>query len=633
MKKKVRRILALVLAAAVVGALAFLPRLAGRGAAGEGSVLSTAAATVTIPSELSGGGTLGLCAGEDGTVPQGAVILRYLVSEGEVCAPGQALAELDPSSLLSVVYGIQTSLESIEKDIKALPATTNSSVSAPLSGRVKAVYAQKGDSAERICADKGALLVLSLDGLMKVSFSSSIALPPGDAVVVRTPDGASYPGKIKSVSQNRLLALLTDDGPALGDTAELFTPDGTPLGVGVLEVNSPWRLVASDGQVSAVAVRAEQKVSRGTRLMSFTDSAGAERAHLTQQHREYEELLRQVLAMLRTGTLNAPRGGIVSSLDTSLLQPLSAVEPGRVRFLSDEETESFSYTLVMLLGPAQDGLYPARTAPWPFPVEDESQFALLSAMAPALLEEAEIGAVAISDATEPDGSPAPEGTAGDLFVLVRRADGTLEKTVHIGRSEPSTEPTGPVLPDITLPDIDLSALLGGGYDPGTAQTQSKLFPLEGRRACVLSDADTLELRIAVDEREVLSYAPGMTARVTLDAIEDESFEAVVEQVSATGASNGGSSKFDVLLRLARDERMLPGMSAYATVRTGESTVCLGVPVSAVFDRGSKSFVYTAYDAKNDKLLAPVPVEIGPSDGQNVAILSGLTEGQSVWYRG
>ena len=137
----------------------------------------------------------------------------------------------------------------------------------------------------------------------------------------------------------------------------------------------------------------------------------------------------------------------------------------------------------------------------------------------------------------------------------------------------------------------------------------------------------------MDEREVLSYAPGMTARVTLDAIEDESFEAVVEQVSATGASNGGSSKFDVLLRLARDERMLPGMSAYATVRTGESTVCLGVPVSAVFDRGSKSFVYTAYDAKNDKLLAPVPVEIGPSDGQNVAILSGLAESQSVWYRG
>ena len=47
-------------------------------------------------------------------------------------------------------------------------------------------------------------------------------------------------------------------------------------------------------------------------------------------------------------------------------------------------------------------------------------------MASALLEEAEIGAVAIRDATEPVGSPAPEGTAGDLFVLVRRADGTLE---------------------------------------------------------------------------------------------------------------------------------------------------------------------------------------------------------------
>ena len=43
-------------------------------------------------------------------------------------------------------------------------------------------------------------------------------------------------------------------------------------------------------------------------------------------------------------------------------------------------------------------------------------------------------------------------------------------------------------------------------------------------------------------------------------------------------------------------------------------------------------IYTGYDEKNKTLMDPVPVETGLSDGAYVQILSGLTEGQPIWYR-
>ena len=56
-----------------------------------------------------------------------------------------------------------------------------------------------------------------------------------------------------------------------------------------------------------------------------------------------------------------------------------------------------------------------------------------------------------------------------------------------------------------------------------------------------------------------------------------------------------------------------------------------IPSAALIEQDGQTMVYTAYDAKTQTLSDPVPVEIGLSDGERVQILSGLSEGDTVWY--
>lgn len=53
---------------------------------------------------------------------------------------------------------------------------------------------------------------------------------------------------------------------------------------------------------------------------------------------------------------------------------------------------------------------------------------------------------------------------------------------------------------------------------------------------------------------------------------------------------------------------------------------------AITEDSNTITVYTGYDAETDTLTAPVPVITGLSDGVNVEIRSGLSAGDSYYYR-
>ena len=57
-------------------------------------------------------------------------------------------------------------------------------LSAPASGRVKAIYAKVGDAAHDVILQHGALCILSLDGLMAVETDSENAAEPGEDVYI-----------------------------------------------------------------------------------------------------------------------------------------------------------------------------------------------------------------------------------------------------------------------------------------------------------------------------------------------------------------------------------------------------------------------------------------------------------------
>ena len=57
-----------------------------------------------------------------------------------------------------------------------------------------------------------------------------------------------------------------------------------------------------------------------------------------------------------------------------------------------------------------------------------------------------------------------------------------------------------------------------------------------------------------------------------------------------------------------------------------------MPLAALVEDGTRTLVYTAYNEETDELLSPVEVQTGVSDGTDVEILSGLSVGDTFYYR-
>ena len=58
---------------------------------------------------------------------------------------------------------------------------------------------------------------------------------------------------------------------------------------------------------------------------------------------------------------------------------------------------------------------------------------------------------------------------------------------------------------------------------------------------------------------------------------------------------------------------------------------LTLPVAAMSQKGSRTIVYTGFDEQTRTLLDPVEIALGVSDGTVAEIVSGLEEGDTVWY--
>ena len=83
--------------------------------------------------------------------------------------------------------------------------------------------------------------------------------------------------------------------------------------------------------------------------------------------------------------------------------------------------------------------------------------------------------------------------------------------------------------------------------------------------------------------------------------------------------------------MARGDDMLAGMNASCLVTIETFRDVLSVPAAALYDEADGCVVCTSVGKDTGKPESPVPVEVGISDGETVEILSGLTEGQTVWY--
>lgn len=323
-KKNVRRYILWGVLAVVVAGLAMLPALARQQDAQDGPVASVLEATVkegSVQATVRGGGTLEAGDGEDIELPMDVKITEFLVKNGQEVKKGDPVAKIDKVSALTAVTEIRTSMAAVEKQMETFSDEKSAStVTAPAGGRVKAIYANPGDSVTQVLVEHGALALLSLDGRMSVTLTVSSQLIPGDSIPVTLDSGKTVTGRVESNLNGELTVTIADNGYAVGDTVTL---EG--LGSGSLEIHNPWLATAFNGTVSQVNIRLEQTVSSGGSLFTLKDTDyTAQRELLAETHRDYEELLQKLLTWQDTGVITAPCDGLVSGIDTDSTHLLAA---------------------------------------------------------------------------------------------------------------------------------------------------------------------------------------------------------------------------------------------------------------------------------------------------------------------
>ena len=628
-KKTVKKIIGWAVLILVAAGLAVLPTLARRAAEGEkASVLTAKAEQGEVEYTLAGGGTLTADDPVEVKIPATVEVLKYLVENGDHVEEGQPLAEVDRVTLMGAMAEVQDSLDSLAEQMRDEGSGQAAAVtlSSQAKGRVKAVYAEKGDDARRVMLDHGALAVISLDGMMVTEIKTAVPVPAWTALTLWLSDGKTVTGRVQTVLNGKLTVTLSDDGPQLGDTVTAFTEDGAEVGSGTLQVRSPWNALALDGTVTQVYIREGETVYIGRSLFQLDRPTGStEYQALAAKHGEYETLMEDLFALYTDNIVRAPATGFVNDIDDSKIKNTAATDTkAEIRLLAEMTAENIPGSWYgIILSNGGDGTFTASVAP--IGGDPSSVIGLFSGK----------GTEMTFSGCDPASVP-PEGS----FVTIQSDAGSaavapadISTVLSGGGSGGGGIPGGGGGIPGGMPSIIVVPSGLGGTD-AAAQTEEEeddgLYEKEEKTICKITPDNVMTVSIDVDELDILQYETGMQADVTVDALPDNSFTAEVIEISPLGKNSGGNSKYQVKLRLDRAPDMLDGMNASVVVH-GSSKTALLLPAAAVCDRGSKSYVYGALDSKTGKPTQEIPVTTGLSDGEKVEILTGLTENQTVYY--
>ncbi|WP_171056265.1 efflux RND transporter periplasmic adaptor subunit [Paenibacillus sinopodophylli] len=104
------------------------------------------------------------------------------------------------------------------------------------------------------------------------------------------------------------------------------------------------------------------------------------------------------------------------------------------------------------------------------------------------------------------------------------------------------------------------------------------------------DYTELEFVTSVDELDIAMVEVGQAVNLSLSAITDRTIEATVSEIAKEGTSSNGSSAFEVNILINDITGVKAGMSGEAAITIASKENVVLVPVNAVVEMGTRSFV-------------------------------------------
>lgn len=166
---------------------------------------------------------------------------------------------------------------------------------------------------------------------------------------------------------------------------------------------------------------------------------------------------------------------------------------------------------------------------------------------------------------------------------------------------------------------------------GNSVIQSNTFN-DGTTIATVADMSDMIFVGSIDETEVGRIRSGMPMVLTVGAIENKKFDAVLEYIAPKGKEDSGAILFEIkaAVDIPDSVTIRAGYSANAEIVLAKAENVLLIPESTITFSNDTTFVYTVKEpATTPHTYDKQAVEIGLSNGMSVEVKSGLTEGQIV----
>ena len=379
-KKFMKTLLVLLLiAAAAAGCYLLWQRNKGPSAPSQNDMLVTQDYTAVVKrediSQVTEGNGILKPAEEETVVSDHTLVIDSVEAEvGDSVSAGDLIARFDPDSIDDAITVLEGSLDEMDAAIAALPRSGSTSITSPVSGRVRRIYAEEDDLLSDVENKYGGIMEIAAAGQLKVSFVPEADTSAGMEVTVHfeNDDEEYEPEGIITEIEDGIATAVFDDSADYDIDLEASVYDKADhlLGKGLTASRHPYLVEGDYGVADDIRVSEGDRVEIGTTLLTRTESAYNDDYHNLLNDREnLIDDLQEMRRLKEKPVIEAEYDGILSSIMLQDRTPIAEDAPMYTimktdRFRLEAQVDELDI----------DGVQPGQTAVVVFDAFDDREY-------------------------------------------------------------------------------------------------------------------------------------------------------------------------------------------------------------------------------------------------------------------
>jgi HlyD family secretion protein len=164
---------------------------------------------------------------------------------------------------------------------------------------------------------------------------------------------------------------------------------------------------------------------------------------------------------------------------------------------------------------------------------------------------------------------------------------------------------------------------------GNSVIQANTFN-DGTTIASVANMNDIIFRGKVDETEVGRIKNGMLIILTIGALQEQTFDAILEYISPKGIEENGANLFEIKAAVTVPDTVFirAGYSSNAKITLEKSEDVITIPESAVEFKADTAFV-RILTSETPQKFEKCNVKLGLSDGINIEIKDGIVIGDKL----